>query len=116
MYDSDDEETRTIEQSLPAIWYPENYVAEVRLCGVADLSGEAAVDFSDMHGWLPEMMRLEKVRRMEDGWSRCANFTIGNYFRLNCLCSDDDSDVDTVFWEWPRPVDRRLSCTVHIKD
>jgi len=80
VYDSDDEETRTIEQSLPVNWYPKNYVAEVRLCGVADLSGGTAVDFSDMHGWLPEMIRLEKVRSMEDGGSRCANFTIGDYF------------------------------------
>ena len=80
IHDSDDEETRTVEQSLPDIWYPKGYVAEVRLCSAADFSGGTEVDFSGTHGWISDMIQVEKVRTMEDGGSRCAVLFIGDYF------------------------------------
>ena len=70
-------------------------------------------NFSDTHGWISEMMLVEELRRMENGKSRCATVFIHDYCWLNFLCSDDDnSDGDINFWDWPRAVDRRLSCTV----
>ncbi|KAF8964368.1 kinase-like domain-containing protein [Flammula alnicola] len=39
VYDSDDEETRTIRRRLPKTWAANNYVMEMRPCDRADLSG-----------------------------------------------------------------------------
>jgi len=89
-----------------------NYVVELGLCSAANFLGGTA-NFSDMHGWISEMIHVEEMRRMENGESRCATVFIHDYCWLNFLCSnDDDSDGDTGFWDWPRAVNRRLSCTV----
>lgn len=29
---------------------------------------------------------------------------------------DDDSDEDSTYWEFSRPIDRRLSCTLRVLD
>jgi hypothetical protein len=75
VYDSDDEETRAVVEGVPRPWESHGHVMEMRLCGVADLSGAAtvdgaganAVDVAGIHGWIPELSRLEAFRKEEDG-------------------------------------------------
>jgi hypothetical protein len=67
IYDSDDEGTCAILSRLPTSWIPCGLVAEMRLCGTAYLSGASTVDIGSIHGWIPEMTRLETFRRLENG-------------------------------------------------
>ncbi|PPQ83220.1 Casein kinase [Psilocybe cyanescens] len=101
VYDSDDEETRAIRRRLPKIWSSGNYVTEIRPCRTTDLMGTTSTPFRSINGWIPDMLYVEELRHQENGGTGV----------LGDSDSDSDSDEDTEFWDWPRAVDRRLSCT-----
>ena len=69
VYDSDDEETRAIQQRLPNEWDTNDYVVELGLCSAASFLDRTTANFSDTHGWISEMMLVEELRRMENGKS-----------------------------------------------
>ncbi|KDR76907.1 hypothetical protein GALMADRAFT_246020 [Galerina marginata CBS 339.88] len=98
VYDSDDDVTRTIRRRLPGIWPGYTHVMDMRPCSVADLAGGTVPDFSGINGWIPEMTSVEEVRTLENGESGSDE--------------DEDSDTDIEYWDFPRPVNRRLSCTI----
>lgn len=60
VYDSDDEETRTILGYIPINWYPARYVLEVCPCSAMDFLYAAAVDFGGVNGWILEIVCVEK--------------------------------------------------------
>ena len=73
VYDSDDEEARTIKRRLPKLWYTHCYVVELGLYSAANfLDGMIEANFSGTHGWMLEMIQVEEMRKMENGESRYA--------------------------------------------
>ena len=89
VYDSDNEETRTIKRRLPKVCSTNNYVVELGLCGTTNFLGdsETSTNFSDMHGWISEMTQVIKdMRKMENEESRCSIVFIDDYCWLAFLC------------------------------
>jgi len=82
VYDSDDEETCILRLHRPKPGYLICSVMEMRPCNAADLSGGTTVDFSGVNGWISEQIRIEEVRRMEDGVLGCDTLFISNYWLI----------------------------------
>lgn len=66
VYDSDDEETRTILGRIPIDWYPSRYVLEMHPCSALDLSSATLADFGGVNGWISEIICVEKRRSLEN--------------------------------------------------
>lgn len=129
VYDSDDGETRSIRQRLPKMWCSQTYIMNVRSCGAHDLQNPSlGVDLGGVNGWITEMTTVERVRRVEDGGKEGSVNLFDSTTITFLMCpaslpllltqnsdeSDSDSDSDVEFWDCPRPVNRRPSCTVNI--
>lgn len=48
-------------------WSPDRYVLEMSPCSVTDLSDTFVVDFHSVKGWIPEVVRVEEERALENG-------------------------------------------------
>jgi len=100
-YTSDDEATRDVYESMPSVWtgclQP---VVDILPLSPETLTQEN-VDVQGANGWMKEIIAVDAVRREEDG-------------DLSDSDSDSDSEIDSKYWDWGRPRDRRLSCTMSI--
>ncbi|KAF9000490.1 hypothetical protein BDQ17DRAFT_676376 [Cyathus striatus] len=105
MYDSDDDETRTVYERFPKILDRIVAVMEMGTCDVADLIDGTGINNSGRNGWNLELTYVDEIRGQENG------------------AGDDDSDVKSDleligcsldFCGWPLPRNRQLSCTVSI--
>ncbi|KAF9007105.1 kinase-like domain-containing protein [Cyathus striatus] len=107
VYDSDDSETRTVNERLPKVFdRPRVAVMEMRPWDVVDLTDGTGVNTSGCNSWNSEMIYVDEIRKQENGF----NGTGDDH-------SDDDIDFNDCsmdFCGWPLPSNRRLSCTVSV--